>query len=91
MTATFHHDEWATTRAGTVTLCQHASGWLISHSDGAEYTEVITPAEDWYVCEWAPTDGVAQVPDLMAALVEWVAEYAKPLGLPDLAPHGPHR
>ena len=34
MTATFHHGEWATTRAGAVTLVQHASGWLIAHTDG---------------------------------------------------------
>ena len=51
--------------------------------------EVITPGEDSYWCDWSPVDGVDQVPDLMAALVEWVAEYAKPLGLPGLDPPEP--
>jgi hypothetical protein len=89
MTATFHHGEWATTRAGAVTLVQHASGWLIAHTDGEQHTEVITPGEDSYWCDWSPVDGIAQVPDLMAALAEWVAEYAKPLGLPGLDQHDP--
>ena len=89
MTATFHHGEWATTRAGAVTLVQHASGWLIAHTDGEHHTEVITPGEDSYWCDWSPVDGIAQVPDLMAALAEWVAEYAKPLGIPGLDQHDP--
>ena len=84
-----HHGKWATTRAGAVTLVQHASGWLIAHTDGESHAEVITPGEDSYWCDWSPVDGITQVPDLMAALVEWVAEYAKPLGLPGLDPREP--
>ena len=42
------------------------------------------PAEDWYLREWAPAGGAAEVTDLMAALVEFVEVNAKLLGLPGL-------
>ena len=84
MTATFHHGEWFTTRDGTVTICAHVSGWAAGYSDGDEYIQVSSPAYDWLECEWAPVDAVAQIPDLMAALVEFVEVNAKPLGLPGL-------
>lgn len=69
MTATFHHGDWATTRSGQTTTCLHASQWAISHTDGAQYAEVVSPAGRWEVCEWAPSEGVADVADLMAALI----------------------
>lgn len=42
------------------------------------------PTEDWYSREWAPAGGVAEVTDLVAALVEFIKVNAKPLGLSGL-------
>lgn len=69
MTATFHHGDWATTRSGQTTTCRHASGWAITHNDGSLCVLVASPAGLGELREWDPCGDVADVADLMAALI----------------------